>query len=66
MPKPRKSSVVATVCFSLGFGVCLFYDLPVYILSRGRGYEYGSRVACMVCMYEYMEVLAEVRIIVEW
>ena len=28
VPKPRKSSVVASVwCFSLGLGVCLFYAL---------------------------------------
>ena len=27
MPKPRKSSVVASVCFSLGLGVCLFHAL---------------------------------------
>ena len=27
VPKPRKSSVVASGCFSLGLGVCLFYDL---------------------------------------
>ena len=68
MPKPRKSSVVASVCFSLGLGVCLFYVL----LSTGRGY--GGVVTCMVCtygmnvwiyLYLYVDVLAEVRIMVE-
>ena len=63
MPKPSKSSVVASVCFSLGLGVCLFYA-PYY--------EQGDSTAAvvviytfMVCTYEYVDVLTQVRIMVE-
>ena len=64
VPKPRKSSVVASVCFSLGLGVCLFYA-PYY--------EQGDSTAAvvviytfMVCTYEYVDVLRQVRVMVEW
>ena len=53
VPKPRKSSVMANVCFSLGLLVCLFFALSA-ILSTGR--EYSSRGTCMVCPYECVDV----------
>ena len=61
MPKPHKSSVVASVCVLLGLGVCLFYVLY---------YRQGQSTAvvictCMVCGYVWTDVITKVRIMVE-
>ena len=42
---------------------CACFMPYTHVLSTGRGYS--SRVTCMVCTYEYVDVLAEVRIMVE-
>ena len=57
-PKPRKSSVAASV-FTWSRRVPVLCP----ILLTGRGYS--SRDTCMVCTYEYVDVLTQVRIVVE-
>ena len=46
VPKPRKSSVVASVCFSLRLGVCLFY---AYTINMERGTAVVSRAWFVRC-----------------
>ena len=64
VPKPRKSSAVASVCFLLGW-VCVPVLCPI-LLSR----EYYSTAVvviytCMVYAYECVDVRAQVRTMVE-
>ena len=62
VPKPRKISVVASVCvFHFGLGVCPFYAL---YYQRGEGTAVVLR-AWFVRMNIRVDVLAEVRIMVE-
>ena len=61
--KPRKSFVVASVCFSLGLGVCLFYALHY---QQGEGTAVVLRARFVRTRYEYADVPAEVRIIFEY
>ena len=63
VPKPRKSFVVASVCFSLGLGVCLFYALHY---QQGEGTAVVLRARFVRTRYEYADVPAEVRIIFEY
>ena len=63
VPKPRKLSVVASVCFLLGFSVCLFYAL--YCCQERYSTAVVVIYTCMVCTYEYVNVRTQVRIMVE-
>ena len=59
--KPRKSSVVASVRVFCLVTVCACF-MPYTAVNR----EYSSRSdTCMVCMYESVDVLTQVRILVE-
>ena len=62
VPKPRISSVVESVCFSLGLGVCLFHAL---YYEQGEGTAVVVIYTCMDCTYGYVDVLTQVRMMVE-
>ena len=68
VPKPRNKGAKAPEEFCGGKRVFLTWSrrVPVLcpILSTGKEYS-CSRDTCMVCTYEYVDVLTHVRIMVE-